>query len=57
MEIDANSQGGARYRYQCIRLICWVQRNASDALMHRVQQERANTCTRKKVFCMTLMSF
>ena len=43
MEIDANSQRRARDRHQSVRLISRVKRDSSDALMHRVQQERAHT--------------
>lgn len=45
MEVDANSQRGARHRHQGVRFVCRVQWNSSDSLVNRVKQEGAHTCS------------
>lgn len=43
MKVDAYCQRGSRHWHKGVRFVDWVQRNSADALMHRVQQERAHT--------------
>lgn len=45
VEVDADSQRGARHWHQGIRFVCRVKWNSSDSLMNRVKQERAHTCS------------
>lgn len=45
MEVDADSQRGARHWHQGVRFVCWVQWNSSDSLMNGVKQEGAHTCS------------
>lgn len=43
MKVDAHCQRRSRHWHKGVRFVDWVQRNSADALMHRVQQERAHT--------------
>lgn len=43
MKVDAHCQRSSRHWHEGVRFVGWVQRNSSDALVHRVQQERAHT--------------
>lgn len=43
MKVDAHCQRGSRHWHKGVRFIEWVQRNSTDALVHRVQQERTHT--------------
>lgn len=45
MEVNSDSQGGARHRHQGVRFVCRVQRNSSDSLVDGVKQEGAHTCS------------
>lgn len=45
VEVDADSQRGARHWHQGVRFVCRVEWNSSDSLMYRVKQERAHTCS------------
>lgn len=45
VEVDSDGQRGARHRHQGIRFVRWVEWNSSDALMNRVKQEGAHTCS------------
>lgn len=47
MEVNPHSKRGAWHRYQGIRFIWRVQRNATDALVHRVEQKRAHAFIQK----------
>lgn len=44
VEIDAHGQGRARHRHQSVGFVRRVQRNASYAFVHGVQQEGADAC-------------
>lgn len=43
MKVNAHCQRRSRHWHKGVRFVERVQRNSTDALVHRVQQERAHT--------------